>query len=55
LQLSEDKYERYFKRPRPTAASKNEIDKFDILANDKRIVVPAGALNAKGGKDDEES
>jgi hypothetical protein len=45
LQLPEEKYERYFKRPRPTAASKNEVGKFDMLANEKRIVVPNGALD----------
>ena len=56
--LQEDKYERIFGRPRPTA-SKNEMDKFDILANEKRIVVPDGAIDnkhkGKDGRDDEET
>jgi hypothetical protein len=46
LDLPEDKYERLFGRPKPTTTSKKEDDKFDILSNEKRIVVPDGALNA---------
>ena len=57
LDLPEDKYERLFGRPKPTAINKKEDDKFDILANEKRIVVPDGALDGKSkkGEDDEKT
>ena len=54
--MPEDKYERICGRPRPTALSKIETDKFDLLANGKSIVVPNGALDAKknGGVEEAE-
>lgn len=52
LAINEDKYERYFKRPRPTSC-KNEMDKFDLLVNEQRTVVINGAIDNRKGDDDE--
>jgi hypothetical protein len=56
MDFGEDKYVRLFGRPKPSSTTKNEIDKFDLMKNDKRIIVPDGALDGRStGKDEEES
>jgi hypothetical protein len=54
MDFGEDKYERLFGRPKPSSVTKTELDKFDLMANDKRIIVPNGALEGRStGKDEE--